>query len=210
MKSDENKLEKPEKKELTNDELTFEEEIALKILKCLQTLEVPLGRNKLAGILVGSLANYIFDNGHNTSPYFGALKIFSKQQVVEMIDSLIIEGCISFGGEDYPLLVITGLGKAVLEDAKRVSVTLPWVLEGKPVPPPSDKKLFTKLRHWRSDQAKREELPAFCVVQNKTLFELSERKPNELNELYDVFGLSSVKVEKYGNMILNVIQADVM
>ncbi|UCH87909.1 MAG: HRDC domain-containing protein [Thermoplasmata archaeon] len=190
------------------DELTFEEEIALKILECIQSLKIPIGRTKLAGILVGSLANYIFDRGYNTSPYFGTLNVFSRQQVVDMIDSLIIEGCISFGGDEYPLLVITGLGKAVLEGAKKVSVTLPWELEGKPVPPPSDKNLFKKLRYWRRDQAKKEELPAFCIIHNKTLFELSEKKPNELDELYDVFGLSTVKVEKYGDMILNVIQAD--
>jgi superfamily II DNA helicase RecQ len=194
---------------LTNeDEMTFEEQIAEKILNCLQTIKTPIGRIKLAGVLVGSLANYVFDNGYNTSPYFGTLNVFSRQQVVEMIDSLIIEGCISFGGEEYPLLVITALGKAVMEGAKKVSVTLPWELVGKPVPPPSDPKLFSKLRIWRKNQAKREELPAFCIVQNKTLFELSERKPDELDELYDIFGLSSVKVEKYGDMILNVIQAD--
>jgi ATP-dependent DNA helicase RecQ len=206
MNEEQMNKEQNQNEKLENNDLAFEEEIALKILQCLQTLKVPMGRNKLAGVLVGSLANYIFDNGLNVTPHFGAMRMFSKSQVVEMIDSLIIEGCISFGGEDYPLLVITGLGKAVIEGAKKVSVQLPWVLEGKPVMPPTDKELFTKLRHWRSDQARKEELPAFCIIQNKTLFELSEKKPNELSELYDVFGLSTVKVEKYGNLILNVIQ----
>lgn len=201
--------EKSESLESFENDISFEEEVAINILKCIQSLKIPIGRTKLAGLLVGSLANYIFDRGFNTSPYFGSLNFFNKQQVVEMIDSLIIEGCISFGGEEYPLLVITGLGKAVIEGAKKVGVELPWNLVGKPIPPPSDQILFSKLRRWRKDQAKKEELPAFCILHNKTLFELTEKKPNELDELYDVFGLSSVKVEKYGNMILNVIQADV-
>ena len=173
------------KKELENKRFAIEEEIAEKILSCLQSLQVPIGRHKLAGVLVGSLANYVFDNGYNISPYFGSLNFFSKRQVIEMIDSLIIEGCISFGGEEYPLLVLTGFGKAVVEGGKKTRVELPWSLEGKPVPPPSDKKLFSRLRFWRADQAKKEELPAFCIVQNKTLFELSERKQNEVKELFD-------------------------
>jgi ATP-dependent DNA helicase RecQ len=191
------------------DELKFEERVAVKILKCLQSLKCPIGRTKLAGVLVGSLAHYIFDRNLNSSPYFGTLKIFNRQQVVEMIDSLIIEGCISFGGEEYPLLVLTGMGKAVVEGAKKVSVQLPWDLEGKPIPPPSDRVLFSKLRSWRRDQARMEELPAYCIIQNKTLFELTEQKPNDMKELFDIFGLSNVKIEKYGDKILNVIQADV-
>lgn len=192
------------------DRLMFEEQIAHKILKCIQTIKTPIGRTRLAGVLVGSLANYVFDNGYNTSPYFGSLNFFNRQQVVEMIDSLIIEGCISFGGDEYPLLVLTGLGRAVIEGARKTRVELPWTLDGKPVPPPTDIHLFTKLRHWRRDQARKEDLPAFCIIQNKTLFELTEKKPSELDELYDVYGLSTVKVEKYGNMILNVIHADVI
>jgi len=193
---------------IKNESSIFEEEIAFRIITCLKSLNVPIGRHKLAGVLVGSMANYIFDNGFNNSPYFGSLNFCTKQQVIEMIDSLIIEGAISFGGEEYPLLVLTGFGKAVAEGAKKARVTLPWTMEGKPVPPPSDQALFSKLRHWRADQAKREELPAYCIIQNKTLFELSERKPNGIEELFDVFGLSSVKIEKYGSKILNVIHTD--
>ncbi len=65
--------------------------------------------------------------------------------------------------------------------------------------------LFQMLRIWRSDKAREEEVPAFIVFYDRTLRELAGSRPRNHQELRRVWGIGPVKVERYGDELLQIL-----
>ncbi len=68
-----------------------------------------------------------------------------------------------------------------------------------------DDPLVAKLRSWRSTRSQEDGVPAFVILHDATLYELSRRRPRTADQLADVHGLGPTKVERYGDAILAVI-----
>ncbi len=68
-----------------------------------------------------------------------------------------------------------------------------------------DDALYERLRSWRSRVASEKELPAYCVCSDKTLRELSELKPSDMESLLSVYGLGPSKVEEFGDQLLSLL-----
>lgn len=68
-----------------------------------------------------------------------------------------------------------------------------------------DKELFEKLRSWRSEQARTEDVPAYRVFDDKTLMALSAEQPETGASLMGVPGIGPKKLERYGDQILRTI-----
>jgi len=189
-----------------DEELFFEEQICACILGCIDHMEGRFGRLKVAGVLTGTTSQFVFDHGFNICPYYGTLDMFTQSEVVEMIDWMINEGFSSFTGENYPVVSITPIGQAVLKNEGRgVHVALPWTIEPRPLPTPVNNELFDSLRDLRYKLAKEEELPSYCIFNNRTLLELSERMPKTNEDLLEIYGISDHKAERYGKVLLQII-----
>ncbi|AUP78612.1 helix-turn-helix domain-containing protein [Flavivirga eckloniae] len=66
--------------------------------------------------------------------------------------------------------------------------------------------LFELLRELRNEIAKQEDLAHFQVFTQKALYDMCETLPTNKQELIQVNGMGKVRVEKYGNAILEVIR----
>lgn len=66
-------------------------------------------------------------------------------------------------------------------------------------------KLFNKLKEWRLNKSKELKIPAFCILNNKTLTTISETEINNKSELIQIKGVGSTVVKKYGSDIINII-----
>ncbi len=64
-----------------------------------------------------------------------------------------------------------------------------------------------RLRAWRSDRAKRDEVPAFVVFNDRTLAALATTTPRGPDDLLRISGLGRTKVDRYGEEILQVLRA---
>jgi ATP-dependent DNA helicase RecQ len=69
---------------------------------------------------------------------------------------------------------------------------------------PESQALAGRLREWRAAEAKRLRLPAYMVLQDRTLAELAQVRPRNLNQLLTIDGIGPAKVEKFGEAILGV------
>ena len=69
-----------------------------------------------------------------------------------------------------------------------------------------DKKLFAKLRKLRKAIADEEDVPPYVVFNDATLIEMAEMIPTSHGELLAVNGVGQRKLEKYGNVFLDVIE----
>jgi ATP-dependent DNA helicase PIF1 len=70
---------------------------------------------------------------------------------------------------------------------------------------PYDEELFRKLREWRLERARVAKVAPFMVAHDSTLQDLARRKPATMQKLMGVKGLGPMKIEKYGDDILELI-----
>jgi len=72
-------------------------------------------------------------------------------------------------------------------------------------PAPYDEALFERLRQWRTERAREEEIAAFMVFSNATLEEIATRRPQSPRELLKVSGVGKEKLQKYGEELLDLV-----
>jgi DNA helicase-2/ATP-dependent DNA helicase PcrA len=72
-------------------------------------------------------------------------------------------------------------------------------------PAPYDEALFDRLREWRSERAREEEIAAFMVFSNATLEEIATRRPQTTKALLAVSGVGPEKLQKYGEELLDLV-----
>jgi ATP-dependent DNA helicase RecQ len=70
---------------------------------------------------------------------------------------------------------------------------------------PAADALWQKLRAWRLDEARRQELPPYVIFHDATLIEVARRRPSSLDALGDIPGIGRSKLDRYGAAVLAVI-----
>ena len=74
--------------------------------------------------------------------------------------------------------------------------------------PGVDAALFERLRSWRGEQAKKQRVPAYVVLHNSHLEEISARKPETIHELGAIKGVGLRRAARYGEEILALIHGE--
>lgn len=69
-----------------------------------------------------------------------------------------------------------------------------------------EERTFEALRAWRLSEARDKDVPAFVVFTDATLVAIAEARPQTLEELGDLPGVGSAKLERYGEAILEIIR----
>ncbi|MGH3071374.1 MAG: HRDC domain-containing protein, partial [Gaiellaceae bacterium] len=156
-------------------------------------LRWPLGRTGLTAMLRGSMAA---PRSAQRSPHFGLLAAAGQADVKRWIQLLELAGALeSFESDDGFRLLRAVPG-----------VELPRI--GNPANAgPADEGLFERLRAWRLERAREDDVPAFVVLHDATLRELATAKPANERDLAAVKGFGPTKLERYGEDVLAVIAA---
>ncbi|WP_104117107.1 ATP-dependent DNA helicase UvrD2 [Arthrobacter sp. B1805] len=68
-----------------------------------------------------------------------------------------------------------------------------------------EEETFEALRAWRLVEAREKDVPAFVVFTDATLVAIAEAKPQTLDELGELAGVGSAKLERYGEAVLEII-----
>ena len=66
--------------------------------------------------------------------------------------------------------------------------------------------LFNMLRHWRNTLAEESNVPAYVVMHQKTLVEISATMPDSIAALSKVKGIGKLKANKYGPDIIDIVR----
>lgn len=72
----------------------------------------------------------------------------------------------------------------------------------------NDKKLLNELKKWRFETAKSLSIPPYCILHDRSLYEIIHQKPHFEKELKKIYGVGKKKVEKYGSDIIRIINAE--
>jgi ATP-dependent DNA helicase RecQ len=69
-----------------------------------------------------------------------------------------------------------------------------------------DERLFEALREKRREIARDKNLPAYVIFHDRTLAEMARQRPSSLAAMRSVSGVGEAKLERYGNLFLEVIR----
>src|ERR671913_1450700 len=156
-------------------------------------LRWPLGRTGLAALLRGSMSA---PRSAQRSPHFGLLAAASQTDVKRWIQLLESGGALAAFESDDGFRLLRA----------RPGAELPRIGSPTGAGPP-DEGLFERLRAWRLDRAREDEVPAYVVLHDATLRELATAKPESERDLAAVKGFGPAKLERYGEDVLAVIAA---
>jgi len=169
------------------------DDIAGVIHNAVLELRWPLGRTGLAAMLRGSMSA---PRSAQRSSRFGVLAAASQADVKRWIQLLELAGALeAFESED---------GFRLLRAVR--AVELPRI--GAAAAGTPDEGLFERLRIWRLERARSDEVPAYVVLHDATLRELASVKPSSQQDLAGVKGFGPAKLERYADDVLAVITAD--
>jgi RecQ family ATP-dependent DNA helicase len=117
-------------------------------------------------------------------------------------DLLITDGIL--GGTDGRSAAAPRRGKTTSASAKnKAAGGAQRVKEDGPAPcNPDAEGLATRLKAWRTVEAKRLGVPPFLVLHDRTLNAVANARPGTPNQLLAIGGIGSAKVEKFGEAIL--------
>ena len=99
--------------------------LAHTILEAADSFRTGLGKQKLAGLLRGSRAKWVFQFHYDQSPHYAALGCFKGPALLGLIDGLLAQRLLKVIGGEYPVLALTPAGRRCLDEALPVALTIP-------------------------------------------------------------------------------------
>jgi ATP-dependent DNA helicase RecQ len=173
------------------------------------------GRNRVIQVLLGSLGKEVLDARLNELTTYGLLKHKSANYLHELFREMDEAGLIYSTGGQYPMIGLTELGVAVMQNL--ASFSLVWPEESgrrqakRPVPPtdseaPFDVGLFEALRRTRATLAETQGgVPHYVIFPDETLKAFARLKPGSAETARRIRGVGEVKAAKYLGAFLQTI-----
>jgi ATP-dependent DNA helicase RecQ len=198
---------------------------AQKLLSTVFRLQRERGQKFGAGqsidILLGRRTEKVAQHGHDSLTVFGIGTELEEAQWRGVVRQLLAQGLLAVEG-DYGTLVLNEASGTVLSRERTVkmrrepekaaraaggsrttrakgsaAVELPAEAAG----------LFERLRAWRAATAKEAGMPAYVIFHDATLRQIATEAPTTLAALGTVSGVGENKLAKYGQQILDTLQA---
>jgi len=77
----------------------------------------------------------------------------------------------------------------------------------KPEPPPATPDLYQKLVDLRRELAAEQSVPPYVVFKDQTLRDMADKRPANREEFGNLDGVGRAKLDKYGDLFLEVIRS---
>ncbi len=189
-------------------------ELSRKILNCVYELKQHFGINIVIGVLRGSKAARILENGFDRYRTYGTLAEYAESSLRQIIDVLLQEKMLIQTDDSYPVLRLGTDYLKLKEETNRIYIkneirrtkeVAKEISEKKSVLTSKGYTLFEKLRLLRIEIAKEENIPPYIVFSDKTLNDMCIKLPFTPEEMLAVTGVGQNKKEKYGERFSELI-----
>jgi ATP-dependent DNA helicase RecQ len=171
------------------------------------------GAGYLSSLLVGEGTEALRRNRHDELKTFGVGRDRSKPQWSAIYRQLFACEALETASEEHGGFQLTGKGEAILLGRETISLRSPQAAarrtrSARTLPPDEvEGELLAKLKALRRELARDEGVPAYMIFPDKTLIDMTERRPGTLGELSAVHGVGQRKLSLYGEAFLEVLQS---
>lgn len=179
------------------------------ILKVVQEYDGKYGETTLSNILKGSKSRKISGLGLDKSTSYGSLNLLATSYIRELFGNLIYQGYLYKIPGEYPTIGINESGinqinnplnKIYIRQFKEVSKK---ERKEKTI---INRDLIYILKEVRLELARRENVPAYIVFNDRTLENMCELLPTSKGEFLNVIGVGDFKANKYGDYFISAIK----
>ena len=188
-------------------------EPAQKILSAIYRTGQLFGAAHIIDVLLGKETERMKQFGHNNLPTFGVGTEYDKKQWNSFIRQLVSHNILVIDILNHGSIKFTENSKAILKGEKEIKFVYQEKAKGgsKRVEKISseltslsttDRSLFAKLKDLRLEMAKKANIPPYIILHDSTLIALAKFKPKNKEELLNISGFGSRKIEKYGDVFL--------
>ena len=188
---------------------------ALKAISCAIRTNQIFGVAYLVDMLLGKESERIIGFGHNLLSTFGIGKELSGKEWQSVFRQLVAQGLLQvdvaghgsikvtamgkqFLKEKYPLPLRKHSGKTKTERKESLRAALEFSSE-------IDQALFNAMKAKRLELAKAQNVPPYIIFHDKVLREFATVKPDSLSQLAGISGVGEMKMQRYGQVFLEVI-----
>lgn len=183
---------------------------ARKLLSAIFRTQQKFGLHYVIDVLRGSKEQRVLQNRHDILSVYGIGEGYSKNQWLTIGDKLLELGAVEIG--EFKVYHLTPFGAEVLKGLHQVTLkkerlTVQKAKEKKKVDDfgTYDIALYDELRALRTEIATENNIPPYIVFSDKTLKDLSSKRPQSKAAMLEIHGIGEVKFERYGEAFLNVL-----
>ncbi|MCG8575982.1 MAG: DNA helicase RecQ [Flavobacteriales bacterium] len=188
--------------------------IAQKALSAAHRSGQAVGINLLINVLRGAQTMELFERNLHKIKTYGVGSEYSFAEWQHFINQLINLGIMEIAYDQKLHLKITSLGEEVLKSNVEVKLSLPVDKKTetkKKTPakgPKPSSEIVDKLKTFRKELASKNRVPAYVIFNDATLEDLLLKRPKNLMELVDVHGMGKVKIERFGQELLDILSQE--
>jgi ATP-dependent DNA helicase RecQ len=172
------------------------------------------GAHHLADVLTGNASERVRRFGHDQLKTFGVGSECDAKGWLSVIRQLLAQGHLQPDPDGHGGLVLAPSAAEVLRGQRGIRLRRETPRQqtrrrqpGAAATPlgPAAEALWQKLRAWRLDEARRQDLPPYVIFHDVTLIEVARRRPASLTALAAIPGIGRSKLDRYGEAVLAVI-----
>jgi len=188
---------------------------ARKALSAIYRTGQRFGAVHLVDVLRGRASERVARWEHQKLSVFGIGAGIEDAQWRNVFRQLVALGYASVDHEAYGALRLTEASRPILRGEAKVEMRhapergapkkiardriRPNIVAG------ADAELLASLRSWRSEEARRQGVPAYVILHDATLMAIAQVAPKDLAALAGISGIGEKRLERYGEAVLAIV-----
>ena len=185
---------------------------AQKVMSVIYRTGQRFGLHHVIAVLRGLNNQKIRELQQDTLSVYGIGKDKSQEYWISVARQLIHLGLIRQNIVNHSALQLTESARPILRAETSLSLAMPRLsfsatayVQKQQVNHRYDKDLFARLRFLRKQIADKENIPPYIVFNDATLQEMAEYLPRTEDEMLEINGVGERKLERFGELFLNLI-----
>ena len=173
------------------------------------------GAGHVIDILLGNLTDKVANQSHQNLTTFGVGKELSRVKWKAVLRQMMGHDLIRPDVERYGALRMTKKALPILRGEQSITLRLDTFNSAKrnhtikALVSDDDAPVLSALKAKRRALAENAGVPAYIIFTDKTLVEMAQRRPVNLDEMSQINGVGTKKLEKFGTIFLAVINGEV-
>ena len=172
------------------------------------------GAGHLIDILTGNATSKVREKGHDTLPTFAVGRDLSKAAWGAVFRQMMGRDLVRPDPERHGALRMTEAARPILRGEASIALRRDTVQKAvlrssvRALVSDEDAPLLSALKAKRRALAEAAAVPAYVIFADRSLIEMAERRPENLDQMAQITGVGAKKLESYGLAFLQVINSD--
>ena len=172
------------------------------------------GTGHLIDILLGNETDKVRERGHDVLPTYGVGTEYDKRQWQAVFRQMMGHDLVRPNPERHGALMMTERARPVLRDEETVELRRDTIRTtsrrpaAKTLVSEENAPLMSALKAKRRALAEAAKVPAYVIFPDRTLAEMAEVRPSNLDDMARVNGVGAKKLANYGDAFLEVINGE--